>query len=161
MISPKSIGLINREDIIELLKRSRLIFKLSRIVAISLSFSGIGLTALTLILNSSSLVLILVEIFQITFYTFNSYFTMNLNLSQMTYFYIICHYFKLKLRNANNSIRKCFEKKYKMTNYKIKNILKSFDSIISEIITYNNDFQSKCLIIVLMLIIIVLNLIFF
>jgi hypothetical protein len=63
MISPKSIGLINREDIIELLKRSRLIFKLSRIVAISLSFSGIGLTALTLILNSSSLVLILVEIF--------------------------------------------------------------------------------------------------
>jgi hypothetical protein len=34
----------------------------------------------------------------------------------MTYFYIICLYLKLKLRNANNSIRKSFEKKYKMTN---------------------------------------------
>jgi hypothetical protein len=49
----------------------------------------------------------------------------NIIWSQMTYFYIICLYLKLKLRNANNSIRKSFDRKYKMTNYKMKNILKS------------------------------------
>jgi hypothetical protein len=58
----------------------------------------------------------------------------------MTYFYIICLYFKLKLRNANNSISKSFEKKDKMTNYKMKNILKLLISIISEINIHNNDF---------------------
>jgi hypothetical protein len=82
-------------------------------------------------------------------------------LSQMTYFYIICLYLKLKLRNANNSIIKSFEKKYKMTNYKMKSILKSLDSIIFEINIHNNDFWSKYLMIVLMLLIIVIDIILF
>ena len=76
----------------------------------------------------------------------------------MTYFYIICLYLKLKLRNTNNSIRKCFEKKYKITNYRMKNILISLNSMILEINTYNNDLWSKYLMIVLMFVIIVLDL---
>ncbi len=44
-----------------------------------------------------------------------------------------------------------------MTNNRIKNILKSLDSIISEIKTYNNDFLSKYLMFVLILVIIVLD----
>jgi hypothetical protein len=65
------------------------------------------------------------------------------------------------LRNANNSIRKSFDKKYKITNQRIKNILISSNSIISEINTYNNDFWSKYLMIVLILIILVVDLAFF
>jgi hypothetical protein len=79
----------------------------------------------------------------------------------MTYFYIICLYLKLKLRNANNSIGKCFEKRYKINNSRMKNILISLDSIILEIHTYNTDFWSKYLMIVLILVIIALDLIFF
>jgi hypothetical protein len=79
----------------------------------------------------------------------------------MTYFYIIRLYLKLKLRNANNSITKSFEKKYKITNYRMKNILKSLDSIISEINTYNNDFWSKYLMIVVIAVILVVDLAFF
>ena len=90
-------------------------------------------------------------------YAIWGYHSTNINLSQMTYFYIICLYLKLKLRNTNNSIRKSFEKKYKMTNYKMKNILKSLDSIISEINTYNNDLWSKYLMIVLMLVTIIFD----
>ena len=75
----------------------------------------------------------------------------------MTYFYIICLYLKLRLRNANNSIRKSFEKKYKMTCNGFRNILRSLNTIISEINTYNNDLWSKYLMIVLMLIIIALD----
>jgi hypothetical protein len=43
----------------------------------------------------------------------------------------------------------------------MKNILKTLNSFISEINTYNNDFWSKHLMIVLMLIIITLDLVFF
>jgi hypothetical protein len=160
LVSPKSIGLINREDINQLLNRSELIFKLSRILSISLSISTLAFSALLLIPNST-LELILVEIFWMTFHTLNAYFCANLNFSQMTYFYIICLYLKLKLRNANNSIRKSFEKKYKISYHRMKNILNKLSSIISEINTYNNDLWSKYLMIVLMLVIIGLDLVFF
>jgi hypothetical protein len=89
------------------------------------------------------------------------YFATNITLSQMTYFYIICLYLKLKLRNINNSITKSFDRKFKMTNNKMKNILKSLDPIISEINIHNNDFWSKYLMIVLMLVIIVFDIFLF
>ncbi len=79
----------------------------------------------------------------------------------MTYFYIICLYLKLKLRNANNSIRNSFDRKCRITNYRTKNILKSLNSIISEIDTYNNDLWSKYLMIVLMSIITVFDILLF
>jgi hypothetical protein len=113
-----------------------------------------------LIINSS-FELYLIEIFWVLLFTVYSYFCANITFSQMTYFYIICLYLKLKLRNANNSIRKSFEKKYKMNNHRMKNILKSFNSIISEINTYNNDFWSKYLMIVLIIVIIGLDLVLF
>ncbi len=94
-------------------------------------------------------------------YTIWGYHSININLSQMTYFYIICLYLKLKLRNANNSITKSFDRKFKMTNYKMKNILKSLDSIISEINIHNNDFWSKYLMFVLMLVILFFDMLLF
>jgi hypothetical protein len=160
LVSPKSIGLINKEDINQLLKRSQLIFKFSRTLIISFTFSGLSFSALTLIPNST-IYLILIEVFWVAFFTEFIYFSANINFSQMTYFYIICLYLKLKLRNANNSIPKSFEKNYKMNNYRIKNILKSLDSIISEINTYNNDLWSKYLMIFLVLIIVFIDLILF
>jgi RsiW-degrading membrane proteinase PrsW (M82 family) len=48
-----------------------------------------------------------------------------------------------------------------MTYHKMKNILISLDSIVSEINTYNNDLWSKYLMIVLILVILVVDLVFF
>jgi hypothetical protein len=79
----------------------------------------------------------------------------------MTYLYIVSLYLKLKLRNANNSIRKSFEKKYKMSNHRMKNILKSLNSIALEINTYNNDLWSKSLMIVLLTVFLILDLVLF
>jgi hypothetical protein len=45
-----------------------------------------------------------------------------------------------------------------MSNHRMKNILISFNSIISEINIYNNDLWSKYLLIILLLVIIVLDL---
>jgi hypothetical protein len=113
------------------------------------------------LIPNSTIDLILVEVFWVLFYAFMSYFSININFSQMTYFYIICLYLKFKLRNANNSIRNSFERKCRITNHRMKNILKSLNSIISEINTYNNDLWSKYLMIVLMLIIIVFDILLF
>jgi hypothetical protein len=106
---------------------------------------------------SPSLTIYFIEIFWSLLFIVYGYFCANINLSQMTYFYIICLYLKLKLRNVNNNIRKFFEKNYKMTNRRMKNILISLDSIISEINTYNNDLWSKHLMIVLISVILALD----
>jgi hypothetical protein len=160
LISPKSIGLMDREDINQLLNKSKLMFKVSKSLTIGLSICSFFLSLIPLIINSS-LKLYLIEIFWSLIFPAYNYFSPNITLSQMTYFYIICLYLKLKLRNANNSIRKCFEKKYKITNHRIKDILISLNSIILEINTYNTEFWSKYLMIVLMLVILVFDILFF
>jgi hypothetical protein len=117
-------------------------FEVSKPLIFGPTFAAFCLSGIPLIINSSYH-LILIEIFWVILFTVWAYFCLNINFSQMTYFYIICLYLKLKLRNANNSIRKSFDKKYKMTNHRMKNILNSLNSIISEINTYNNDFCSN------------------
>jgi hypothetical protein len=159
-VSPKSIGFINIEDINQLLNKSKLMFKVSKYLTFGMSFAGFCISGIPLIINST-FSLYWIEFLWTLLYTIFCYHTFSINFSQMTYFYIICLYLKLKLRNANNSITKSFDRKFKMTNYKMKNILKSLDSIISEINIHNNDFWSKYLMIVLMLIITVIDLVLF
>ena len=151
---------MNREDINQLLKKSKLIFEVSRLVIIASNFAAFCISGIPLITNSS-FALFIIEIFWALLFTAFDYICANFHFSQMTYFYIICLYLKLKLRNANNSITKSFDRKSKITNYKMKNILKSLDSIISEINIHNNDFWSKYLITVLMLVVIVVDILLF
>ncbi len=160
LISPKSIGLINREHINQLLNKSKLMFKVSKFLTFGTGFVCFCISGIPLIINSTPS-LYWIELLWSLLYTIGGYHSININLSQMTYFYIICLYLKLKLRNINNSISKSFNGKFKMTNYKMKNILKSLDSIISEINFHNNDFWSKYLMIVLMFVIIVFDILLF
>ncbi len=134
-------------------------FKVSKFLAFATGFAGFFISAIPLIINSTPLYWIEI-LWNLLFAAYN-YHTTNINLSQMTHFYIICLYLKLKLRNANKCITKSFYRKYKMTIRKMKKILKSLNSIISEINTYNNDFWSKQLMIVLMLGTIVFDFLFF
>jgi hypothetical protein len=160
LVSPKSIGLINKEDVNQLLKKSKLIFQFSKFLTFGAGFAYFLTSGIPLIINSTPS-LYWIEFFWTLLLTVFGYHAININWSQMTYFYIICLYLKLKLRNANNSIRKGFEKTYEMTNHRMKNILKSLDSIIFEINIHNNDFWSKYLMIVLILVIIAFDIVFF
>jgi hypothetical protein len=135
-------------------------FKFSHFSIIGITICAFFLSFIPLIINSS-LQLFFIEIVWALLYTVFVYFSFGINLYQMTYFYIICLYLKLKLRNANNSIRKSFETKFKMTYNKMNNILKTLNSTISEINTYNNDLWSMYLMIVLMLVITALDSILF
>ncbi len=62
LVSPKSIGLINREDINQLLKKSKLMFEISRFLTIGMSFVTFWTSRIALIMNSS-FSLYLIEIF--------------------------------------------------------------------------------------------------
>jgi hypothetical protein len=160
LVSPKSIGLINREDINQFLKKSKLIYQLLIVIIFFAYSTSFGLSGIPLITNSS-FSLISIEIFWILLFTGFVYYCIHFNLSQLIYFYIICLYLKLKLRNANNCIRKSCDTKFKINNHRMKNILKLLNSINSEINTYNNEFWSKYLMIVVMLIITALDLLLF
>jgi hypothetical protein len=159
LVSPKSIGLTNREDINQLLNKSKRMFQFSKFLNYGLCFGCYCTTGMVLIINSTPS-LYWIQLLWTTFFTIASYHFFNINLSQMTYFYVICLYLKLKLRNANNSIRENSDKKYKMSYLRMKNILKSLDSIICEINAYNNDFWSKYLMAVLITVILVVDLVF-
>jgi hypothetical protein len=161
LVSPKSIGLINREDVNQLLNKSKLMFKVSKFLTFGMSLAFFFCSSgITLIITSIPS-FYWIESFWILHFTAFGYHANNINLSQMTYFYIICLYLKLKLRNANNSIRKSFETKRRMTYNKMKNILIPLNSIASEINTYNDNFWSKYLMIVLITVILVMDLALF
>jgi hypothetical protein len=160
LVSPKSIGLIDRQHIIELLKKSKLMFKFIKFVKNYTGFAGFCVSVIPLIIYSTPALYCIQFLWTLLFSAY-CYHSFNINFSQITYFYIVCLYFKLKLRNTNDSIRKSFERKYKLNNNRIKNILKCLDSIISEINIHNNEFWSKYLMIVLMIVIIVFDILLF
>jgi hypothetical protein len=85
LVSPKSIGLINREDIKQLLNKFKLMFEASRLLMICASFGIFFMSIIPLIINSS-FELYLIEIVWVLLFTAFGYFCANINFSQMTYF---------------------------------------------------------------------------
>ncbi len=90
-VSPKSIGLTDREDINQLLNKSKLMFKITKLLAFGTGFAAICISGITLIILHfsflSSFPLFIIEIFWTLLFTAFDYFCANINLSQMTYFY--------------------------------------------------------------------------
>ncbi len=141
LVSPKSIGLINREHINQLLNKSKLLYEVLNFATIGTAFTGFCISGIALSINSS-FSLFFIEIFWVLLFTAFQNYCISFNLSQMTYFYIICLYLKFKLRNGNNNVRKIFWNKRYITYNKMKNILKPLNSIASEINTYSNNLWS-------------------
>jgi hypothetical protein len=97
-----------------LLKKSKLTFEISTKIIIGISFIYFCLSLIWFRINSS-FSLDSIHIFWSVLLSAFGYFTTNITFSQMTYFYIICLYLKLKLRNVNkeNSITKTLRKSTK------------------------------------------------
>jgi len=91
---------MDREDINQLLKTFKLLSYILKLIIFGTNFSAFCLSGIPLIVNSSYH-LFLIEVFWVLLFLFFVYFCLNINLSQMIYFYIICLYLKLKLRNED------------------------------------------------------------
>jgi hypothetical protein len=73
------------------------------------------------------------------------HFIFNINLWKVAYFYLVCNYLKIKLREVNNELINKIGKRIRITNARTIILIKKLSSIYSEIDDYNNNFWSKYL----------------
>jgi hypothetical protein len=146
LISPQSIGLTNRDEIYKLIKLSKLTFFVCRFNAdITIAVSTFTLNILPFIINCSILDIILFGIPHSILFCCCCHFIFNINLWKFTYFYLVCNYLKIKLREVNNELTNKIGKRIRITNAKTIGLIKKLSSIYSEIDDYNNNFWSKYL----------------
>ncbi len=67
---------------------------------------------------------------------------------QVVYFYFICRYIRIKLKNSNELISQTLKKSQKTSLLSIERVINSLDSIYVEIDDYNSNFWSKYLLII-------------
>ncbi len=157
LVSPQSIGLSNREDIEKLLKRSRILFFISRIVTKTAPFTGISPCFIPFALNSFKFYYYLAFIPWVLLFALFIYFSSNFIVYQIIYFYLICYYLKIKLINENSRIKNIIYSRSRINNSRIKLILNSLNAIHSEIDEFNSNYWNKFLFWILILDIIIID----
>ena len=143
-ITPSSVGLNNRTDVIQLLKIAKWqpLLKKNNTIVLPLITSF-----LVFVMHLFSLDFISSLIYFIYPAIFNSlwcYYSFNLLSLQNLFFYILCKFFLIKLKEMNRLLK---EEKRMNTNA-IRYILRSFDALYREINEYNSTFWSKFLLII-------------
>jgi hypothetical protein len=143
LISPKSIGLTNKEEIYKLIKESKIMFYLckwntNRI----LPLIGFFLVFLPFIMNCSVLDTVIFGIPHSILYTLCVHYTVLAVLWPLVYFHLICRYIKIKLKEQNDFIAKAIVER-KVINYqKMLRPIRKLNAIYLELNEYNRDFWS-------------------
>jgi len=146
LISPQSIGLTDRDQIYKMIKLSKLSFFICRLNTEKVfPVMAFTVTILPFLINCSILDIILFGIPHSLLFTCCCYFIFNINLWNVTYFYLVCHYIKIKLREVNQSLKNKIKNKVRITSGYTTQIIKNLTSIYYEINDYNNNFWSKYL----------------
>ena len=144
LVSPISVGLTEKKHIIWLNKRTRLPFKVMQINNLTfipvLCFSFI--ITPYIISGCTAIELILYGVPNALFMTISAIHIYNIQFFHLLYFYIICHYLKIRIKTINENLSK---KKTLNIRY-IESQLKALNSLYLEINEYNSQFWSKFLI---------------
>ena len=140
LVSPKSIGLSDEKEILKLLRKTRLLFKYSKInnekIAPILCLLNLLIPYL---LNSSTIETIIFGIPNLFLFVVHNYELQNIIVYQFFYFYLLCYYLKNEIHSINRSIKE------KLNNSELLRIMYSLDSLYKEINEYNSQFWSKFL----------------
>jgi hypothetical protein len=147
LVSPQCIGLYNEKDITKMMKRFKLLIKLSEINVILMAFCALLLAAIPIISNCSLGHIIFPGILWFIFFTHYVYHIADFLLIQMTYFYIICYYLRLKLRNINNEIEIKIRRNTRLSEFQVyvKYVTRSLNILYLEIKEYNDNYWSTFL----------------
>ena len=143
LVSPKSLGLTDEQQIRKLLKTTKTLLKY-----ININNNIIGpIIAVTIMitcfsLNASLFETICYGIPNSIIYAIWTVYCINLITYQFLLFYIICLYLKMKINSLNERL---LEMKRRKRFIRIRETLQSFDSLYSEINEYNTTFWSKIL----------------
>jgi len=144
LVSPKSIGLTNREVIYNLIKISKSLFLScafnNEIIVPIFTFL---LCFVPFIMNCSLMDSIIFGIPHSFHQSLSVYYMYNINTWQVIYFYLICRYIKIKIRELNEEINFKKEKGLKFSNVFLTRIIRSLNQIYSEINEYDTTFWSK------------------
>jgi hypothetical protein len=143
LISPKSIGLTNKEEIYKLIKDSKILFLICKWNTDSaLPLMAFSLNFFPFIINCSLLDIILFGIPHSILHALSVHYTTSMIFWPLVYFHLICRYIKIKLKEQNDFIVKAIVER-KVINYeKILRSIRKLNAIYSELNEYNRDFWS-------------------
>src|SRR5882724_10910013 len=135
-ITPVSIGLTNRDQILALIRRTRILFKILIFnTYIVFTIMSLIFCLMPYIIKCTLFEILIFGIPNTLFFTLIVHYVFNTILFHGIYLYILCYYLKLKLRNIGNITSKM--------KINIKSIIYSIFDINSEISEYNQQFWSK------------------
>ncbi len=157
LVSPQSIGFTNESDIY--LNRSKILLFVSRYLSLSIFLFLFIFSFVILFLNTTLYQIIFLSILWSLLFMSFIHFSAKFIIYQITYFYIICYYLKLKLNFINDGIEVLLKLKKNLQNsYNQKlPVMKSLNAIYPEIDDYNRYYWSEYLFLILILIISAIN----
>ena len=140
-IPPKDVGLKNEEQIRSLIRRTRISFKIfDQMIKISVFGFGHILVYTVYVLFCTPMETLLYGVPNNLLFVSTVYYSSETNLFQVLYFYLICHYLKLRIKAIHKTIEEMIKNK-NVLNF--GSVLKSLNEVTVEIDEYNQTFWSK------------------
>ncbi len=146
LVSPKSIGLTNREEIYKLIKESKLGFSFCRCNnQILVPVFSLSANLLPFVLNCSALDTIIFGIPHTLLYAMGMHFVTTINVWQMFYFRLICSYIKIKFKESNDFVSQLIFRRKLIKWKQVLRIIRNLDAKYSELDECNQEIWSKYL----------------
>jgi len=141
LVSPKSIGLTNKEEIYGMIRTTKVLFRIcewnnNKVIPIL----ALAISLLPFVKNCSTLDTILFGIPNSLLFAFCTHNACNINIFQVVYFYLICRYIKIKFKESNDFVRQ-----KKINNKNFLGFIRDLDAKYSELNEFDLNFWSKYL----------------
>jgi hypothetical protein len=144
LVSPKSIGLSNGEQIYKLIKESKLWFSFCRYnVQILVPVFVLSTNLLPFVLNCSALDTIIFGIPHSLLYAIGLHYISGINIWYIFYFRLICRYIKIKFKESNDFVSQLIFRRKLIKSKIVLRIIRNLDAKHSELDGYNQEFWSK------------------
>jgi hypothetical protein len=142
LVSPKSIGLTKEEEIYGIISITKISYFVCKIITEKIiPISAMALIMIPYLMNCTIMEIIVYGIPHTILFSLMCYYVYSINIRQMVYFIIICHYIKVKIRELIKNI--LLINKVKRYYKQYERIHRSLNSVYSEINEYNSNFWSK------------------
>jgi hypothetical protein len=141
LVSPKSIGLTNEEEIYGMIRTTKFLFRICKwnnykVVPVL----AVAASLFPFVMKCSTLDTILFGIPNSLLFAFCAHNACNISIFQVVYFYLICRYIKIKFKESNDFIRQ-----KKINNENFLRFIRDLEAKYSELNEYDRNFWSKYL----------------
>jgi hypothetical protein len=156
LISPQTIGFTEEKDVNKILRDSTILFNLCHLITDLIIPLGTIITVNTTFGLKCTLMQMIIFVFPHSLhYALYVHSVHNIIFWQLIYFHLICYYLKTKLKNLNEKLKTNAIMKSK--NFNPLNIMKSLNSVYSEITEYDQKYWSKFLFLFWILFTLIIN----